>query len=62
MVNESNLNDKIKEKTKTLATKAELKTEQDKIVKLQIYDSSLFISKSYFNNDTALLYLIFEPV
>ena len=62
MVNESNLNDKIKEKTKTLATKAELKTEQDKIVKLQIYDSSLFISKSYFNNDTALLYLIFELV
>ena len=62
MVNESNLNDKIKEKIKTLATKAELKTEQDKIVKLQIYDSSLFISKSYFNNDTALLYLIFEPV
>ena len=62
MVNESNLNDKIKEKIKTLATKAELKAEQDKIVKLQISDSSLFISKSYFNNDTVLLYLIFEPV
>ena len=62
MVNESNLNDKIKEKIKTLATKAELKAEQNKIVKLQIYDSSLFIGQSYFNNDTAQLYWIFKPV
>ena len=40
LVNESNLNEKIKtlaakEEIKTLATKAELNAEQDKIVKLQ---------------------------
>ena len=62
MVNESDLHDKIKEKIKTLATKAELKAEQNKIVKLQIFDSSLFIGQSYFSNDTAQLYLISKPV
>ena len=31
---------------KALATKVALKTEKDKIEKLQTYDSSLFISKS----------------
>ena len=39
-------------------TKAELKTEQDKIVKLQTYDLSFFIGQSYFFNDGAQLYLI----
>ena len=41
---------------KKLVTKAELKAGQDKIVKLQTYDSSLFIGQGYFNNDTAQLY------
>ena len=51
-----------KEKRKTLATQAELKTKQDKIVKLQTCDISLFfIGQSYFNNDGAQLYLIFQP-
>ena len=35
---------------KKLAAKAELKAEQDKLVKLQTYDLSLFIGQSYFNN------------
>ena len=66
-MNESNLNQKIKtlaskEEIKTLATKAELKAEQDKIVKLQTYDLSIFIGQSYFNNDGAQLYLIFQPI
>ena len=39
--------------TKTLVAKAELKTEQDKILKLQTYDLSLFIGQSYFNNNGA---------
>ena len=30
--------------------------------KLQTFDSSLFIGKSYFNNDGAQLYLIFRPI
>ena len=33
-----------------IATKAELKVEQDKIVTLQTYDSSLFTGPSYFIN------------
>ena len=35
----------------TLATKGELKPEQNKIEKLQIYYSSPFVGQSYFNND-----------
>ena len=30
--------------------------------KLQTFDSSLFISQSYFNNDGAQLYLILQPL
>ena len=35
-------------KLSTLATKAELKAEQDKIVKLQTFDLSYFLSKTFF--------------
>ena len=62
LVNESYLN----KKTKTLATTEEIKTatkaEQDKIVKFQTYDLNLFIGQSYFNNDGAQVYLIFQPI
>ena len=47
LVQNSDLNTKLT----TLATKAELKTEQDKIVKLQIFDSTYFGDKSHFEND-----------
>ena len=47
---------------KKLAAKAELKAEQDKLVKLQTYDLSLFIGQSYFNNSWAQLSLIHQPV
>ena len=48
LVNESGLNEKIKisttkEKKKKIVAKAELNAEQDKIVKLQIYDSSFLL-------------------
>ena len=36
---------------KILATTAELKAEQEKIVKHQTYDLSIFIGQSYFNKD-----------
>ena len=67
LINEYDLNEKIKTlavkgKIKTLARQAELKTEQDKIVKPQTYELSLFIGQSYFNNDGAKLYLIFQPI
>ena len=38
-------------KVATLATKAELKAEQDKIIKLQAFDSSYFCGKSHFEDD-----------
>ena len=67
LVNECGLNEKIKKlakkkEIKTLATKAELKAERHKIIKLQTYDSSLFIGQSYFVNDGAQLFLILQPI
>ena len=38
----------------------EFKKLQDKIEKLQIHDSSIFIGQSYFFNDGTQLYLIFH--
>ena len=66
LFNETALNEKIKtattkEERKKIATKAELKAEQDKRVKLQTYNLSLFIDQSYFNNDVAQLYLMLQP-
>ena len=51
-----NLNKKVtSNKTKHLLVKGELK-------KLQTFESSLFIGQSYFNNNGAQLYLIFQPI
>ena len=66
LVNESGLNEEIKklakkEEMKIFARTAELKAEQDKIVKFETYDLSLFIGRSYFVNDGAQLYLILQP-
>ena len=44
-----------------LATKAELKAEQDKIVNLQTYDSSPFVGQSFIS-DGCQNFLIFEPI
>ena len=38
-------------KLATLATKAELKAEQDKFVKLQVLDSNYFFGKSHYEDD-----------
>ena len=43
-----------------LATKAELKAEQDKIVKRQTHDSILFVSQSYFIDDGSQNFLTFQ--
>ena len=61
------MNEKIKtlatkEEIQKLAAKAELKAEQDKIVKLQTFDLSLFIGQNCFVNDRAKLYLILQPL
>ena len=46
-MNNSDLNKRIEE----LATKVDLKAEQNKILKLQAFDSSYFPSKSHFVDD-----------
>ena len=45
-----------------LSTKAELKAEQDKIVKLQVFDSSHSLGKNHFEDDGTQNYLVFHPV
>ena len=45
----------------TLATKSELKAEQEKMIKLQEFDSSYFGGKSHFEDDTQN-YLVFQPM
>ena len=67
LVNDSVSNEKLKrlaakEEIKKLPTAAELKAQQDKIVNLQTYDLSLFISQSCFANNGAQLYLIFQAL
>ena len=51
-----------KKEIKILAAKVEIKAEQDKMVKGQRYDLSLFIGQCYFNYDGVQHYLIFEPI
>ena len=46
LIDEYDLDRKIKEEIKTLAIKPKLKADKDKIVKLQTYDLSLFIDQS----------------
>ena len=49
-------------KIATLVTKAELKAEQDKIVKFQAFDSSYFSDKGHFQNDGNQNYLVLKPI
>ena len=42
----------LKAKLKTLATKVELKAEQDKIVKLETHDLSYFLGKNFLGDDS----------
>ena len=44
----------------TLGTKAELKAEQDNIIKLQAFDSSYFCRKSHFEDNSIQNYLVFR--
>ena len=45
-----------------LATKSELKAEQEKILKLQALDSSYFRGKSHFEDDGTQNYLVLQPM
>ena len=55
-INNSDLNKKVA----TLATKVELKAEQDKIPKLQAFDLSYFCGKSHFEDYGTQNYLVFQ--
>ena len=59
MINNTDLD---KKKVATLATKAELKAEQDKIIKLKAFDSSYSRGKNHFEDDGTQNYLIFQPM
>ena len=48
-------------KTAILRRKAELKVEQEKIVKFQVFDSGYFCDKSRFEDDGTQNYLVFQP-
>ena len=67
LVNESNTPGFVKKfdlnkMIKTLVTKAELKAEHDKIVKLHSFHSSYFCGKSHFGDDETQNYLVFQPI
>ena len=67
MVNESNIfgfiyNSDLEKKIAILATKAGLKAEQDKIVKLQAFKSSCFCDKNHFENDGPQNYFVFQSI
>ena len=46
----------------TLEAKAKLKEEQEKIIKLQAFDSSFFCGKSYFEDGDTQNYLVFQSM
>ena len=46
----------------TLATKAELKPEQDKILKLQTHDLSYFLGKNFFGDDGSQNMFVCQPI
>ena len=67
LVNKSDIfwfidNSDLEKKIETFAAIAELKADQDKIAKLQVFDSSFLRSKSSFKIDGTEIYLLFQPV
>ena len=52
----------LNKKVPTLGTKAELKAEQNKITKLEAFDSNYFRVKSHFEDDGTQNYLVFPPM
>ena len=50
-----------KKEIKTLATKAELKAEQDKIVKLKTHDLSYILGKNFLGDDGSQNMFVYQP-
>ena len=67
LVNKSDISNLVKSsdlntKFSTLATKAELKADQDKIVKLETRDSNFFLAKYFFGDDGFQNMFVYEPI
>ena len=67
LVNKSNIcnlvkNSDLNTTLATLPTKEELKVEQDKIAKLQAFDSSHFHGKNFFGNDGFQDMFVYQPI
>ena len=62
-VNKTDFDDKLKNLNKKVTSNKtkHLLVEND-LKELQTFDSSLFIGRTYFNNDRAQLFLIFQPI
>ena len=58
LINNSDLNKKVA----MLAAKTEVKAEQDRLTKLQAFDSSYFRAKSHFEDDGTQNYLVFQSM
>ena len=56
-INNADLNKKVA----TLATKAELKADQDKIVKLETNDLNYFLGKKFFGDDGSQNMFVYQP-
>ena len=56
-----NLIEILNKKVATLATKAELKAEQDKMKELKAFDPSYFRGKSHFQDGGTRNHLVFQP-
>ena len=56
-INNADLNKKVA----TLATKAELKADQDKIVKLETNDLNYFLGKNFFGDDGSQNMFVYQP-
>ena len=65
-VNKSDISNLVKNsdlhrKIETLATEAELKAQQDKIVKLQTHDLSYFLDNNFFGDDSSQNMFDYQP-
>ena len=54
-------NSDLNKKLETLPTKAELKAEQDELVKLQTHNLSYFLGKKFFDDDGFQNLFVYQP-
>ena len=63
LVNKTDFDDKLKILNRKITwNKTKYVLVKNEFIKLETFDSSLFIGQSYFSNDGVQLYLIFQPI